>query len=1006
MNRSTALTDSSAGGEAVGASDPAAKQHATAAAAPTAPGSFPAAVVPALHAQQAQFYPPSPRVGLSRSNSGASSSSRAAHHSLSNSASPAFLLSSDAVMGVASVTGKRAARELTALTSASPSLSPNIALATPASKIAISGPYNVERKFSVDEDFNWSGTSDPSQVFEIQEKLGEGAFGAVYKAILKSTGAVLAVKDVLIGRLTDRCFNVNDSIWILTDFCGAGSIADCIELTDSTFLEPQIAYATASALAGLAFLHGRGIIHRDVKCANIMLTEDGIVKIGDFGVSETLTQTIGVRNSIVGTPYWMSPEVITGAGYDTLADIWSLGITAIEMTDGVPPHSQIHPMRAMFKIPFLPPPTMMNPEVYSDLYKDFLSLCLSKDPKSRPSASELLNHPFVSPYSPANRLVSGAKNPLAEKVKQVMAVRSAKRRANEAKKQMLERQLVMQKTATPSRPGPFAQHQRTTSGSSPDALVKTVRGTQAAPAQPLQPTVRTSRANSTTSMSSVIIHSDSEAVDGAPDFTGTVILHDEGLHIDLYSGDLEQFRKSPVSNEGFGTTIIHRDEPHVEAIPRQFQSAANVTSPTAGGTGYSGLARLALDRSVIGAPQHQPPSPSMGQPPSPLRSLRTEDDFTLQALGGFRRASTDDSRQTSLTATSRKHVRSRSLSHGQHLQQNRTSMQISRSAAWLDTTDAAADSSIVRIAEKQKPSVAQRLRNRLKQFRSSLRGGIDVPPAFKKKGKGRRVQGSNATSRGYSTVEYDTEDFASTSDDPEGDGTRGPWQNEEMYVHTPAAKLQQETNVPQNPQEHRQESAQEIRFRRRTSSLNANSVPIVPSNPVVGAPPPIDEEQSPRGHRDVGGGAYFPPRRMPATASPPPDATYRSPPTSRPTSPPITPTAALQGLRHLLPFTTIQSPVASPHPDSAGFPFPPDAVGGPGGSSVDDVPLAVDDGREAAERIKMEMRLPRGIPWIVVDTVIRMGRVLEAELKLNFWIHLFYLLAIASLIGGMFKKRE
>ncbi|RKO85967.1 kinase-like domain-containing protein, partial [Blyttiomyces helicus] len=239
------------------------------------------------------------------------------------------------------------------------------------------------------------------------------AFGSVFKAVVKETGFVVAIKEVLVGKLNDRdtiqkeinmlrqctnrntvqyygCCSVDDSIWILTDYCAAGSITDCIELTESTFNEKQIALVLAAAVEGLSFLHSRHIVHRDVKCANILLTSDAVVKITDFGVSEKLTQTVCVRNSIVGTPYWMSPEVITGSDYGTEADIWSLGITAIEMTDGVPPHSDQHPMRAMFKIPFLPPPTLMSPSAYSKTFNDFIVQSLIKDPKRRPAAVELL----------------------------------------------------------------------------------------------------------------------------------------------------------------------------------------------------------------------------------------------------------------------------------------------------------------------------------------------------------------------------------------------------------------------------------------------------------------------------------------------------------------------------------------------------------------------------------------------------------------------------------------
>lgn len=165
-------------------------------------------------------------------------------------------------------------------------------------------------------------------MFQLQEKLGEGAFGAVYKAILQQTGFVLAVKQVQTDRdgqreaiqkeidLLRQCRHrnvlqyygtvpVGNAIWILTDYCGAGSVSDCMEQTESTMTEQQTAIICAAALEGLAFLHDRGIVHRDVKCANILLSEDGEVKIADFGVSEQLTMTVGARRTVVGTPYWM-----------------------------------------------------------------------------------------------------------------------------------------------------------------------------------------------------------------------------------------------------------------------------------------------------------------------------------------------------------------------------------------------------------------------------------------------------------------------------------------------------------------------------------------------------------------------------------------------------------------------------------------------------------------------------------------------------------------------------
>ncbi|KAJ3413296.1 Serine/threonine-protein kinase 4 [Chytridiales sp. JEL 0842] len=308
---------------------------------------------------------------------------------------------------------------------------------------------SMDDPFPFDEEFQSGGRSDPQTLFFIQERLGEGAFGAVFKARYIPTGHIIAIKEVLLGNQNDRkdhiakevdllrqcrhpnvvqylgCFNVDDSLWILNEYCAAGSIADCIDWTNETFTESEVGLVLASAIQGISFLHSRGIIHRDVKCANILLTEKGDVKIGDFGVAEKLTQTICVRNSIVGSPYWMSPEVITGSGYGTEADIWSLGITAIEMTEGVPPRYELHPMRAMFKIPFLPAPTLSNPSIYTEPYNDFISQCLIKDPLKRSTASKLLQHPFIKDvFARSGGLVS--KEPLRAKVMLALRVKEEK----------------------------------------------------------------------------------------------------------------------------------------------------------------------------------------------------------------------------------------------------------------------------------------------------------------------------------------------------------------------------------------------------------------------------------------------------------------------------------------------------------------------------------------------------------------------------------------------------
>ncbi|KAI9179005.1 hypothetical protein H9P43_005667 [Blastocladiella emersonii ATCC 22665] len=338
-------------------------------------------------------------------------------------------------------------------------------------KKMIGTPFNFERKVHVDGQLNWFGDSeDPADLFTLEEKLGEGAFGCVYRGILKQTGFVLAVKEITLHEVRGRpgateqlamiekeisvlkkcvhrntvqyygcCRRAANRIWILTDFCGGGSMSDILALLaaqppvdspaspsnaspggfpstvvlqrqqlagaraafracPSGLTESEVAAVAGGALEGLAFLHGKGIIHRDLKAANILLTSTGEVKIADFGVSEQLTTTAKNRNTVVGTPLWMSPEVIQGADYSLAADVWSFGITVIEATDGAPPHFDEHPMRVLFKIPHLPEPTVAHPEACSPVLVDFIARCLRKIPADRATATELLAHAFVAPF--------------------------------------------------------------------------------------------------------------------------------------------------------------------------------------------------------------------------------------------------------------------------------------------------------------------------------------------------------------------------------------------------------------------------------------------------------------------------------------------------------------------------------------------------------------------------------------------------------------------------------
>jgi serine/threonine protein kinase len=206
-------------------------------------------------------------------------------------------------------------------------------------------------------------------------------------------------------------------------FCEGGSIADIMNDTKVPLQEEQISVICRESLKGLAYLHDRKIVHRDIKGGNIMINSQGEVKLADFGVSAQLTESVNKKNTCVGTPFWMSPEVIMQTQHDGKADIWSLGITAIEMAEMAPPHNTVHPMRVLFLVPKEDPPKLQDQSQarWTPSFHSFIDTCLVKDPLRRPSALELLNHPFV-----ANSLsVADVLLPLVVQAKSVKSAKSA-----------------------------------------------------------------------------------------------------------------------------------------------------------------------------------------------------------------------------------------------------------------------------------------------------------------------------------------------------------------------------------------------------------------------------------------------------------------------------------------------------------------------------------------------------------------------------------------------------